>query len=155
MIVRRATAHDFPQYLALAKEFHAASPVRHIIDLDADGYAAFYAETLTNDNIGVWLAEKDSAVIGIAGALAYPMYFSPTNLVVQELWWWLTPAARGSGAGKAMFDAISTWAEQKKAKALFMIALEDDNAKRMENVYRRAGFKPMERTFIKEVTAWQ
>jgi hypothetical protein len=25
----------------------------------------------------------------------------------------------------------------------------------MEKVYARAGFKPLERTFIKEVTSWQ
>jgi len=155
VIVRGATAQDFPQYLTLAKEFHAASPMHGVLDLDTDGYSAFYAKAIKDDSIGVWLAEKDGVIVGIAGALAYPMYFSPTNLVVQELWWWLTPAARGSGAGKAMFDAITTWAGQKNAKALFMIALEDDNAKRMENVYLRAGFKPMERTFIKEVTSWQ
>jgi hypothetical protein len=34
---------------------------------------------------------------------------------------------------------------------MFMIALEDDRAGKMEKLYRRAGFKPLERTFIKEV----
>jgi GNAT superfamily N-acetyltransferase len=75
--------------------------------------------------------------------------------VAQELWWWLTPASRGSGAGGKMFKQIEQWAQEKGAKALFMIALEDDRAAKMEKVYARAGFKPLERTFIKEVTSWQ
>jgi N-acetylglutamate synthase-like GNAT family acetyltransferase len=75
--------------------------------------------------------------------------------VAQELWWWLTPASRGSGAGGKMFKQIEQWAQEKSAKALFMIALEDDRAAKMEKVYARAGFKPLERTFIKEVTSWQ
>jgi GNAT superfamily N-acetyltransferase len=85
----------------------------------------------------------------------YPLYFNPSALAVQELWWWLTPASRGSGAGGQMFKQIEQWAKDKNASALFMIALEDNRAKKMENLYVRAGFKPMERTFIKEVTSWQ
>jgi hypothetical protein len=54
-----------------------------------------------------------------------------------------------------MFKQIEQWAKDKNASALFMIALEDNRAKKMENLYIRAGFKPMERTFIKEVTSWQ
>jgi N-acetylglutamate synthase-like GNAT family acetyltransferase len=83
------------------------------------------------------------------------MYFNPSALVVQELWWLLTPASRGSGAGGKMFKQIEQWSKEKDASALFMIALEDSRAKKMENLYIRAGFKPMERTFIKEVTSWQ
>jgi hypothetical protein len=54
-----------------------------------------------------------------------------------------------------MFKQIEQWSKEKDASALFMIALEDSRAKKMENLYIRAGFKPMERTFIKEVTSWQ
>ena len=54
-----------------------------------------------------------------------------------------------------MFKQLEQWAQEKGAKALFMIALEDDRAAKMEKVYARAGFKPLERTFIKEVTSWQ
>jgi hypothetical protein len=54
-----------------------------------------------------------------------------------------------------MFKQIENWAKERNASALFMIALEDDRAAKMEKLYVRAGFKPMERTFIKEVTSWQ
>ena len=155
MIVRPATLEDLPAYMPLALAFHAASPIRQAIPFSVEGFADFYTAAIESQNMGVWLAEQDGRLIGICGALVYPMYFNPSALVVQELWWWLTPASRGSGAGGQMFKQIEQWSKEKDASALFMIALEDNRAKKMENLYIRAGFKPMERTFIKEVTAWQ
>lgn len=155
MIVRKATEADLDQYVLLAKEFHLASPMDGVVAFDPIGYADFFKASLNNDTVGLWLAESDGKLVGISGAIAYPLYFNPTALVVQELWWWLTPESRGTGAGAEMFKTIEQWAKDKKATALFMIALEDSRAKKMENLYTRAGFRPMERTFIKEVTSWQ
>jgi GNAT superfamily N-acetyltransferase len=155
MLVRKALESDLSQYLILAQAFHAASPMHGSIGFDVPGYSQFYLSSLQNDSIGIWLAEIEDEIVGICGALVYPLYFNPSALVVQELWWWLTPASRGSGAGGQMFKQIEQWAKDKEAAALFMIALEDNRAKKMENLYIRAGFKPMERTFIKEVTSWQ
>ena len=150
-MIRKATADDLQQYAVLAQAFHAASPMHGSIEFDEQGYSQFYLSSLENDGVGLWLAEIDGQIVGICGAVAYPLYFNPSGLVVQELWWWLTPEARGSGAGKQMFHTIEAWASEKGASAIFMIALEDERSKKMENVYARAGYRPMERTFIKEV----
>ena len=155
MIVRKAAESDLAKYIVLAESFHVASPMHGVIAFDAAGYSQFYLSSLQNDSVGIWLAEIDGEIVGISGAVAYPLYFNPSAIVVQELWWWLTPASRGGGAGGQMFKQIEQWAKDKAASALFMIALEDNQAKKMENLYTRAGFKPMERTFIKEVTPWQ
>ena len=125
--------------------------MHNVIPFDTEGFSNFFLHAVQNPDIGVWLAEDDGEIIGIAGALFYPMYFSPSNMVVQELWWWLTPEARGKGAGQAMYDMIESWAIAKNATALFMIALEDDDAEKMASLYTRKGFRPMERTYIKEV----
>ena len=99
MIVRAATAEDLPQYIELARMFHAASPMHNVIPFDDEGYSQFYLGAIDTPTIGIWLAEIEGEIVGIAGALLYPMYFSPGTLVAQELWWWLTPKSRGSGAG--------------------------------------------------------
>ena len=69
----------------------------------------------------------------------------------QELLWWLTPAARGSGVGNKMFNQLQLWSKERGAKTIFMIALEDERSAKMEKVYCRAGFEPMERTFMKGI----
>jgi GNAT superfamily N-acetyltransferase len=154
MIVRKATIADLDKYVNFAEIFHSTTPINNIVKFDQEGYGQFYLSSLQNENIGVWLAEIDNVIVGICGAIAYSLYFNPNSLVVQELWWWLTPESRGSGAGSAMFKQIETWAKERNASALFMIALEDERATKMEKLYVRAGFKPMERTFIKEVKSW-
>lgn len=149
--VRAATAKDLPAYVDRARLFHLASPVRDAIKFDADGYADFYMAALRNPDIGMWLAESDGELVGIAGALLYGIYFSPSTRVAQELWWYLDPAARGTGAGAAMFAYIEQWASLHNAKAIFMIALEDERVGSMVKVYSRAGYFPTERTFMKEI----
>lgn len=155
VIVRPATADDLDDYVKMAAVFHAASPISGAAAFDASTFRNFYMSALENPNIGLWAAFKDDQLIGIAGALLYPLYFNTNAIAVQELWWWLTPEARGTGAGKQMYDAIEAWAQENDANVLFMIALEDSNAKKMENIYARAGLRPMERTFFKEVSSWQ
>jgi GNAT superfamily N-acetyltransferase len=151
VIVRNAIAEDFPQYLPLAHAFHAASPMHEAMPFNDKGFYNFFLQAVQNPNMGVWLAEDEGKVIGIAGALFYSMYFSPSSMVAQELWWWLAPEARGKGAGQAMYDMIEAWATAKNATALFMVALEDANAEKMSQIYHRKGFRLMERTYMKKV----
>jgi GNAT superfamily N-acetyltransferase len=153
-IVREARLEDLDGYVKLAVMFHEASPMHNFIAFDATGYANFFASSLEKTDVKMWLAEKNGEMIGITGAMLFPLYFNPSAFVVQELWWWLTPNARGSGAAKLMYQKIESWAKEVNATALFMIALEDDKAQKMEKLYVRAGYRPMERTFCKGVTLW-
>jgi GNAT superfamily N-acetyltransferase len=149
--VRQATASDLDAYIELLAHFHESSPMRGVAAYDPEGIRAFLTASLENSNILLLVGELDGQIVGVTSCLLYPLYFSPSYQVAQELWWWLTPAARGSGIGQAMFKAIEAWAREKNARALFMIALEDERAAAMEKVYFRAGFRPLERTFIKEL----
>jgi error-prone DNA polymerase len=64
-------------------------------------------------------------------------------------------AARGSGAGQSMYKTLEAWAQENDAAALFMIALDDDRVEKTSKFYARAGFKPMERTFVKGADTWR
>ena len=140
---------DLPAYVEMAAAFHANMPASDIIPFDPDGTAAFLTGLLDKNNFLVLLAEVDGVPVGIAGAALYPMYFSPDSVVVQEMWWWLSPHCRGSGAAQSMYKHIENWARQSGAVAMFMVALHDANVERMAKMYARSGFRPMERTFIK------
>ena len=149
MNVRQATVADLDVYTDMLAEFHAASPMVDVAEYDPVKIRAFLSTSLENDEILLLVGEMNGEIVGIASCVIYPLYFSQST-VGQELWWFLTPKARGSGIGKMMFKAMETWSKEKGATALFMIALEDERATAMEKVYFRAGFKPLERTFIKE-----
>lgn len=151
MKVRFATEKDIPVYLEYFKLFHQASPIKDSIDLDEDGFVAFLETALYNPNICVFVCTDNDNIIGITAAIIYPMYFNPSALVAQELWWWVHPEARGKGASKLLLNALETWADLKQAKAVFMIALEDENIGKVSNIYNKNNYKGLERIFIKEL----
>lgn len=153
--VRRAEPADLPSCLDMTARFHAASPVSDVAPFDRDGMAVTLKEMLSNPRAGVWLALQDRTPVGIAGALLYPLYFNPAYEVVQELFWWLDPVARGSGAGEKLFRNVQDWAKDTGAVAVFMVALDDDRVSKMDKFYRRAGFSPMERTYMKGAGSWR
>jgi N-acetylglutamate synthase-like GNAT family acetyltransferase len=149
--IRTAKTEDLKTYNQLLQDFHKASPMDGVISFDPAGCLQFLQTSVNNQDVLLLVAEIENEIVGVTAAVLYPMYFNPQALVAQELWWWLTPKARGSGAGNLMFKTLEQWSKEKKASVLFMIALEDERAASMEKVYGRAGFKPMERTFSKEL----
>lgn len=151
IIVRKAVEADLPIYVQLSADFHAASPMHKVSPFEPGGFEEFLRGAINNPDICILLAELNDEVVGITGGIIYPLYFSPSHKVSQELWWWLTPAARGSGVGNKMFKELQLWSKERGAKTIFMIALEDERAEKMEKVYCRAGFEPMERTFMKGI----
>lgn len=153
--VRRAEPKDLPSCLDLTARFHAASPISGVAPFDRDGMAVTLREMMVNLRAGVWLAILDGQPVGIAGALMYPLYFNPAYEVVQELFWWLNPEARGSGAGENLFQSIQDWAKDMGANVIFMVALDDSRVGKMDKFYKRAGFHPMERTYMKGALSWQ
>lgn len=152
--VRCAEPKDLPACLDMTARFHAASPISDVAPFDRDGMAVTLKEMLSNPRAGVWLALRGDAPVGIAGALLYPLYFNPAYEVVQELFWWLNPEARGSGAGEKLFRSVQDWAKDTGAVAVFMVALDDDRVNKMDKFYRRAGFSPMERTYMRGAQSW-
>lgn len=151
IIVREAVEADLPIYVQLSADFHAASPMQRVCKFDPEGFKEFVVIAMSNPDICILVAELNGEIVGITGGIIYPLYFSPSHKVAQELWWWLTPAARGSGVGNKMFKHLQLWSKERGAKTIFMIALEDERAEKMEKVYCRAGFEPMERTFMKGI----
>lgn len=151
LLVRHAETSDKAGVIEQARAFFAASPMGKHVDFDAAGFGAFLDYVEASDKAQVWVAERGGEIVGIAGAMAFPLYFAPSVLVAQELFWWVTPEERGSNAGKQLMSSIESWAKQIGAHHLFMIALEDECAPTMERVYSRSGFLPIERTFTKEV----
>ena len=153
--VRRATVADLPSCLDMTARFHAASPIASVAPFDRDGMAATLTGMFDNPRAGVWIAFWNDKPVGLAGALCYPLYFNPAYEVVQELFWWLDPETRGCGAGEKLFQNVQNWAKDVGASAVFMIALNDSRVDKMDRFYKRAGFQPMERTYMKGSIAWQ
>jgi GNAT superfamily N-acetyltransferase len=88
---------------------------------------------------------------GMAGVLVYPNYFKRDTKVAQEMFWWVDPEARGLGAGRKLLETIEAWAKEQGAHKLTMVALDDVDGERVAAMYKTAGYRPLERNFVKVI----
>lgn len=151
LVVRQATTDDLEAYIPMARNFLASTPMGNVVPFDEPAFRGFYKNAMENPDLGAWIAEDDGQPIGMAGAIVFPMYFNPNFISAQETWWWLEPTARGNGVGKILYQEIEKWAAERGAKALIMVALENEKTSQFANLYARQGYKPMERSFFREV----
>lgn len=147
MIVRRATPADAPCLVEFGRDFAAASPYTGCADVSASAVEAF----MQIPNIGFWIAEDGGRPVGACGAVLFPLWWAEDVRLCQELFWWITPEARGTGAAAGLLRAMEDWARENGARYHFMVCLEDENAGRVGKLYRRAGYRPTEHSFLKEL----
>lgn len=68
-----------------------------------------------------------------------------------EHWWFAHKVYRGMGVATQLFDAFEAEAAARGAKKLLMGRLETPQAEKLEQLYASRGFKPLEKTFVKDL----
>ena len=85
---------------------------------------------------GVWLIQRDGAVIGYAiVTFGYDLEFAGRDAFLTELW--IDPPARGRGAGSAALALLDPELRTRGVHALHLQVRPDNPALRL---YRRSGF---------------
>ena len=148
-MIRAATLADVPRLVAMGEDFHSYmncpemgpySPV----------FASRTAETLINGDDGIFLAaeDEDGRVGGMVAGMVFPVYMTGW-LISQEFMWWVDDTHKGYG--KRLLKAFEEEAKARGARAMVMLALHSRDSDRIAKVYERAGYRPSEHTFIKEL----
>lgn len=110
MLVRKAVPSDIPWLLTQLREFAAFHPIGpRIMGTDAN------AEVLLGHLIAtqfVAVADAEGTPVGLIAGAVSPHPFNPELRVATELWWFVSPAHRGSRAGLALLDSYEAWAKE-------------------------------------------
>jgi L-amino acid N-acyltransferase YncA len=149
MKIREAVVADYPALLAIAYKFFEFNPYRHDTTIDEESLVRLWDVLRTS---GVLLTvEVEGQVVGTAGAFIAPLYWNNNYLQGVEAFWWVDEAHRGNGAGKALRIALQAAAKDRGVQFWNMIALEDSMPEQVGAQYVRAGFKPVERVYMKVI----
>lgn len=141
MTIREATLADLPTLVAMGREFLQSVYPRRFADAPAQ-LEAFGQAMLTSDGQRLLLAaEQDAQVVGMMGLVVYPHPMSG-DVIAAELFWWVSPTHRGS-AGARLLRQAETWAKNKGAAVLQMVAPSDAVA----SFYERIGFDRVETVY--------
>lgn len=151
--LKLATWDHLPDIMEMAEKFHSASPYRDTEEFDDSRVAEIVIPAIESpiDRIVLILEDTEARrAVGMLIALATQSTFSRSK-VAGELAWWVNPENRGKDSLK-LIDAYLYWAENvAKCDTIQMALLEDETVEKVTRVYRRKGFVPAERAFIRKV----
>lgn len=150
IVIRKACESDLDGFLKCARLFHDNSPIKDTIEFNKIKLSEFFTSNLENRDVLFIVATVNSEIVGITGAVCYQYYFSGHAKTTQELFWWVNKNQRGK-IGKMMHQKLEEWARENGSTHVMMIALADDRIETMTKLYKRAGYIPVEQSFIKEL----
>ena len=136
-MIWQAKHSDIPALLEMGVQFHAYSPWS-ALPYDRDAVRGVLETAI--DQGGVWMSES-----GMCGGVIHPLYFSPTKRIAAELFWW-SPTG-----GRELRQAFETWAKDHGASHIQCSALHDEHLPAVTRLYERAGYRPAEVSFVKEL----
>lgn len=142
-MIRDAVVDDYPVLHRMGASFQKASGYTDIC-----GYCE---ETTTKTfdllrEAGCLLTDGKSGMIGF---MVYPLFMDSSVKVAQEAFWWVDEDSRGSGLGIRLMEAAESRAKELGAKSMMMLCLDELNGDGVESLYRKKGYKPRERTFMR------
>lgn len=150
-MIRPAQPSDLPAMTRMAARFFDASGLDRWFSFKPQSFAKTVALFIENPQAIIMVAEKDSGLVGMAAALAYPCFFDADHMTTQELFWWIEPEHRGGWLGEGMLKVLETWAKDKGCLTMEMGALEAQRPDVLARVYARRGYAPKERIFCRNL----
>lgn len=104
-----------------------------------------YIESGIGAIFGLFMGEE---LAGVMGALIFPEPNSGEKQAM-EMFWFVTPKARGRGL--SLLPKYEEWARAEGAKQICMAHLHDLQPERLKQLYERRGYRPMETHYLKEI----
>ena len=154
-MIRPAVVGDIPRLLEIGKQFHTESRYAEFgIDFDGQALAESLDRMLASEDGGVFVSERSGFVGGVA-AVVLSTPFMSRRLIAIEPFWWMHPDLRGSMDSIHLILALERWTAERGCVALSMVELELVLGSPAAAIYRRLGYQPAERTWIKKVKLWQ
>jgi len=149
-VIRDARYSDIQDIVRMGQSFHEAAKLEDIAAFDPESFAEAVTNLIESPDGLLMVIDDDGAAAAMAGALLYPLYFNKRCRMAQEIFWWANPEARGQVA-LDLRRAVEARARAAGAQRMIWLALEGMKPEAMTRLYRREGYRPVERNFIKEL----
>ena len=113
----------------------------------ADNIEELTAKLLEQDNVIAVVKEGRGVILGVV----YPHFLNPSIIVAQEIGWWVEPEYRGSITAIKLYKEFERKAKQMGVSKLMMISLHSLEPEKVNAMYSKLGYRPIEYTFLKDL----
>jgi GNAT superfamily N-acetyltransferase len=138
-MIRPATVDDIPALLELGERFAGESGMSAAIGFDPESVERMLRQLIES---GILLVCPG----GMIGGLVYGHPFNNACVVFQEMFW-----RAEQGHGLDLLNAAHEHARSLGATHSAMMLAEGMDPERAERLYRRLGYRALDRSFIKEL----
>lgn len=148
--VRPAAPEDIPQLVRMGVAFFEESGYSDVTTLDVGAITKLFRDLIDGQG-ALLVVESGGKLVGMTAGIVYPFYFNRDHVTGQELFWWVAPEHRANGVGSELLKALEAWAKGRGAQSFAMVALPQLDAEKVGALYRKAGYRPSENTFIRRL----
>lgn len=149
--IRPAVISDLPRLEAMGAEFFEVARLDRWFSYNPRDFSITAAEAIASDQGVALVGDGPNGVVGMAIAVAYPVYFNRAHVTAQEIVWWVEPAFRGGPMGAELKRGLETWAKSKGCLTMEMGALEGLRTATLARLYKSKGYAPKEYLFCKRL----
>lgn len=138
---------NLPRLAVCAHEFAAST--KYVKNFNFERFCEVWKSFIEHGaGIILVLIDGDYSIVGMLGGLAIPEPYSG-DLGASEMFWFVRDGHRGGGL--SLYRAFEAWAREKGCVQIRMAGLSDSMPEKMDKIYRRLGFEPCERQYVKEL----
>lgn len=151
MTLKLATEAEYHDIRRMTLAFKAKSPYASFphTETKLDYLIDQFISGPHNERICILSMDGDKAVGLIAGVTSEFLWNEEIKFAA-ELMWWVDPEYRQSTRGKELKKAFEYWSRLVKTWGGQLSLLNDKSMDRLEKFYKRDGYIPMERSYLKE-----
>lgn len=129
-----ATEADVPLIVELALEAHKGSVWEDFAKADPESIAETAKALIERDDASVFVCDR-----GVLMLARFPLWFNHAEPVANEIFFYATKGG----------DALRREGERWAGSGLMTLCRHDRTDVRLDKLYRRAGYAPIEHTFIR------
>ena len=159
VVFRRATVHDTMGVKELCTMFHKEYlnnldlVMSDLVFKDICRAPAVYREEINEKGQKYKVVEKPEdlkhgKVVGVFSGY-FTNYILDNSAMFHELLWYVHPDYRS--CGKALYDYCERLVRSQGAASMVMTHMATDQSDRLESLYKRMGYKPLETHYIKRL----
>lgn len=142
-MIRLSVLEDMSQLLRMGEAFFNASGYSDMTTFDKDDTENLLKILIENGSL---LTDGKSSMLGF---VVFPMFMNNKTIVAQELFWWVDKGARKTGIGVEILQKAEELSKEYGATVMMMLSIDDLNGKRVNELYKRLGYKQREQSFMR------
>ena len=145
-MIRPGTARDIPVVVSMAEDFWQETIYRDE-EFQPSFVSAMIQRSLDDELCVVY--EYEDKVIGFVCGVKGPILANEDVFAGTEIALWVEPDYRGSGAGRALIEAIEARAKECQIKYWNMVYMEASMPDEVRGLYKSMGYRLNESLYTK------